>query len=313
MANDLKPRNYGDYLHAVAFRTLHEESVLQPRRASLFESEFAGTEATGSAAPPVVREIGWPRPVLPAANGPEPFRRHGESHSRDISLAHTTRPPAEPTGDSMPQAPLLAASHMEAGTPHKADEKADQPHPIASSRSLQTMFNGAEEPTPVRHTEAIRAPQPRMAERGITHLRGVMNPLVRDEEAPAPALLAAREAMERLTPSAEPPRITWTAPEQQPDAPRLPETPTPASPMSPLVRPAEAVLVPRAVPGMRGLIPLFSPQLAAPSEPAVEITIGKLEIRAGGQAPAKPLRMTTPPPQPTLREYLRRRAAGEQS
>ena len=39
MIDEQRSGSYGDYLRALAFRTLHEESTLQPRRASVFETE----------------------------------------------------------------------------------------------------------------------------------------------------------------------------------------------------------------------------------------------------------------------------------
>ena len=49
MTDGPRSGSYGDYLYALAFRVLHEDLVLQPRRASLFETETGGTDIENEA------------------------------------------------------------------------------------------------------------------------------------------------------------------------------------------------------------------------------------------------------------------------
>jgi hypothetical protein len=271
---------YGDYFHALAVRTLHEDRLLAPRRTSLFESEFCGPE-----------EIQPIESLVPLETRVEPI-----APSRA----------ADGPGGSLGSAPAIPES---ASAPTPRVEQSPSHVPAAEPTRLQPAL-------------------PRLADQPVTpRIAAILPDIEAPSRRPVPALLPLREvqvtmppaprkigmaaAEMRENPATPSPRSAAPSAIQHRIAAPVSSTPAPAKP-APRREPQPGALVARAAPEMRGIAPLFPAPPHAPKEPPpVEITIGRLEIRA---TPAKALaaanRTVPATPRHTLKEYLARNSGG---
>jgi hypothetical protein len=307
MRDEQRSASFGDYLQALAFRVLHEDRVLQPRRASLFETEQPGIEEYQEPAQIEIAEL--LRPAL----APPPAM---ESSPRGIASPAPATPPPFPRIAQVDTPGLQPVEH---------------PDSLPSPRNTQPPMGKGDghggQPLDI-------APPPTVSRSTIEVIRTALaRERVRVLPEPAPPTAAARLAGRpaATTPLSPPaPREATYEQRQSPDASKAPShagSPAPEirqivrervlpAPLAPVRRRAEApanqaVLMARVLPETRTLAPLFTPGPRQPQpETTVEITIGRLEIRAASTpAAATP---KTPPRQPevSLKEYLTRNAGG---
>lgn len=273
MNDEQRPERYGDYLQALAFRILHQESVLQPRRAALFETESAESNEYE-----------------------EPVRFEMAELLRPAPLA----PPA-----AIPQTPIAVAAAAEPRS--RQEERVDgvqvagAPAPPAPRRSIDAVGteSGRErvplvlEPAPQIETQRRTADPPQ----AVTLLDPSISHEPRRERRLDPSGVVAA-ATAAVQPRVVPVREKSISVESSALPVRIAEPPN------------QAVMLARMVPETRNLSPLFKPAPSAPQdETTVEITIGRLEIRAVSAPSAVPPK-TAPPPGYSLKEYLTRNAGG---
>jgi hypothetical protein len=291
-----------DHLEVLAFRSMHEERTLQPRRASLFESEDSGLIEEQSEF--VAGELLQPGSVAPSVGLPSPqqgrvhevesrgipnwiskparIRQHA-IESSEFSVVQEAADTSEP--DPIPVPVLLAP--------------APQPHVLRPPKDISERF---------RHASSERLPADSRSQE------------IMSRRVPVPSSEAAQSAVEPAHAEPSVPRGFIDRPEPV----RSPSqhvqtiarvghrstlsTPEAATSMTVEVR-QHGVMTARTVPGMQNMSPLFpAPEVRGRNEQTVEITIGRVEIRAATpSAPSKPSR---PQPHRSLKEYLSRNREG---
>ena len=273
MTERARPGKYGDYLHALAVRVLHEDRLLQPRRAALFETEFAGPTDIGQL------------PSFAAVEGSESQRTMPPAGTVPAPRPATAPPPIP----APPRPPRVAA---DAQVSPRIMESRLQSEPAA-----KVHLPAAAPPT---HTDRGVVGRDTPSPVALPPKAALLLPQVVHVPMPPPTSATPRHA-------AVPPAVA--APARVP----APVAATVVAPRTSLRRePQPGVMVAHPVPGMRNLAPLFpAAQPAAKEPPAVEITIGRLEIRAtAAKAPAASPRYVPPPPHHTLKEYLTGKTGG---
>jgi hypothetical protein len=309
MRDEQNSTSFGDYLHALAFRVLHEDRVLQPRRASLFESGQAELEEYTEPAQIEVAEL-----LRPSAGAP------ATTVSENKSLAQ----PAA-TAVSSPGRVVEAEPPKLQPVAHADSRLAPQDiQPAVTGRDGTGSIPGASVPPAPLHTsiEVIRT--------------AIARERLRVVPEPVPAPVAPNRAAEATVAkrSITPP-VPQDAKRVQRQSPDIVEVPVQAASMpaeirqiihtkenavaAPALLPprrsetrqAQAVLMARTAPETRLLAPLFThPPRATQEETTVEINIGRLEIRASQTSPAPPPRTPQRQPDVSLKEYLTRNTGG---
>lgn len=309
MRDEQSPTSFGDYLHALAFRVLHEDRVLQPRRASLFETGQAALEEDREPVRIEIAELIRPPGAAPAAV---------ESGSPQFALPATAALPSpSPVAEAAPptlQPVAHADSRVAMGDVQRAMPRREGnghapgvPVPPAPPRTSIEVIR-----TAIARERSRVVPEPapapvapnRAAERPVA-TRSLTSPLPRE----------VKRAQRQSPDSVEVPVRVASQPAEIRQIVRTRENaaPVPASlpPRRIEALPNQAVLMARAAPETRRLAPLFTPApRATQEETTVEISIGRLEIRAAQTPSAAPQK--TPPRQPevSLKEYLTRNAGG---
>ena len=283
--------NFVDYLHALAVRVLCEDRLLQPRRSGLFETEFAGPSEVGEE--PVLTMEASPAPTTrsPAlAPYDSPDASSSSGIPTRISLQSFT--PSEPNPSSgIENDPLTAATapRVDAGNP--------QHRPATTTRAPAPM-QPAEIDVRVVNTE-IQSPA--LLKPGLIPASDLRLPQPAPSPAPSHPVAHNPSASSRLAAHGH---TEVSASESAMAGRRLPASSGP--------EPLPGAMVAHALPEMRSLAPLISPTPQPTKEaPTVEITIGRLELRAvAAKPPATPTRTAAPPTRQTLQEYLTRNTGG---
>ncbi len=321
MNDQMRPRSYGDYLHALAVRTLLEESVLQPRKAALFETEFAGLDVIEA---PLEAVAGLePRPETKLAAAPVPpdaLPGTRPSASMQPPAVPLTAPGGMPFQPRQPRPGILEATSSigdggpRAGSAQSSIAAAVLQHQVPVS-SLPGAKAGAPLPVPPAPGPGTR--RPAVTRTLDSPLDANMSP--GSEPRPRGALFTAPTPPVAAAPFT-PPRATEpdSSPRPGPIPARSILRPAAVSPAAPHMRTPRTsrerdagVLVAHAVPEMRSMAPLFPAAHRPVKEPPpVEITIGRLEIRAGSPRPVVAPPRAAPQPRSTLKEYLNRGAGG---
>jgi len=292
MTERAQPGKFGDYLHALAFRVLCEDRLLQPRRTGLFETEFAGPSDIEEA--PVLTMEASPTPK----STPSALARH-DAPVASAAAAGIPKPVhSQSAAPSKPTPPIrIDKDRISAAIAPRVDAVIPQTQPAAPTRMPA--------PTPPAEIES------RVLHRDI-HSPALLTPsLLPSEEVrvsmPAPPRSPVRRAAYNPATSSLIAKHGYTEVSfsEPPTAGRM-------SPAASRPEPLPAAMVAHSLPEMRNLAPLFPPSLQVAKEaPAVEITIGRLELRAiAAKAPAAPPRPAAPAPRHTLQEYLTRNTGG---
>lgn len=309
MTDQLRPGKYDDYLHALAFRVLHEERLLQPRRASLFESEVAGSEVNRQLQDLSAVEPEQSQTTLgPALEGTGALSGHG-----------ATRPEPGPERPASAEAAPATVPHLSIFTATPSPRPDPAPSPNAQpSRPAELTPAASSVVAALKPVEPVAPPRPPVA---VEAARIISTLLRQENPSPGtpqskPALLPAQVVRVPMPPAvpapAHPasPQLAAVPPQVRPLARVATSPPAPATVKTAVRRdPQTGALVAYAVPEMLSLAPLFSSRPAPKDPPSVEITIGRLEIRAATAKAASAAPRTVPTPaRATLKEYLTRKA-----
>ena len=288
MTERVQSVKYRDYFHALATRVLCENRLLQPRRAGFFETEFAGPSDIDDAA------LLASEPEPAAASMASAFTPdHGSVVSVSAGVPNSAQSYSAPVNPTPPSS--IENRRPSAATAPHVEASAPQPPPAATTRSPA-------------------APQPAENEIRI---------LDREIHSPAlfrPALLPAEELRTSVpVPPGPPNRPVTDLPEVFPVAAtheRPGVTSRGQSMTERRLRPSShtesrsGVLIAHALPEMRNLASFF-PAQAAKESPTVEITIGRIELRAvAARTSGAPSRPVASSPRNTLQEYLSRNTGG---
>jgi hypothetical protein len=285
-----------DFLTRLATRSSGTVGTVRPRLASRFEPTAApgpgaaaagsrdGEPGTASADPRLVwdeTELRSVRAATPLAAEPPPVDPMRRPRPRPLAPDPDTRYAADP---SAPPAADLAAP---------AVAPRDQPGPAPARRAPQPPGQPPRDPSPERTEpgaarDAPGAPvrAPAVASQDLAETAREPRPRVHVPATPRAAPLPARDATV--------PRSPLLVPDQE----RAVRPPLPAV--------AHATL-PAAMAGVRPGAARGSSQ--APAEPAIHVTIGRIEVRTSS-TPAAPPNGRTSSPIVGLDEYLKRRTGG---
>jgi hypothetical protein len=302
-----------DYLDSLLARSTNPQEMVQPRPMSLFEP-LPGTA--------------W----LPAGHLPAPEEGEGEPVSGDWTLGALET--AQPAGRHPPSAPLVTGPDVEQRypgiLPTRADLRAGPPAPqrppaLAMYRSDRTKA----EPPRIQPGPSLTQPNPfpasgtrvqpesaRMTEPGsprsgvgqavpataATRAAGGDAPQVAVERVAQPALESAVEhtVLERIIRQAAPPD-RFTESDRRVVAKAATAQPDPAVPLPVVARPQ--------------VRPYPEPELSSAAEPAakpeptIQVTIGRIEVRATSAA-SPPRKQMPTAPMLSLEDYLRQRNGG---
>ncbi len=308
MRNEQNSASFGDYLHALAFRVLHEDRVLQPRRASLFETERAGLEEDREPARIEVAELLRPSGVVPVPleSGNTPLALPATAGAPRAGLVAEAEPPKLQRG---PRPDSRIAPEVEPVV-SRGEGTGNTPGDPVSSTPLRTSVEVIRTAIARERLRVVPEPSPTPdVPKRVAESPAAKRPST--PPAPQDAKRAQRQSPETVEVAvrvASPPaEITQTIRTEEKAAPM----PAPMPPRRREPPQAQAVLMARAAPETRLLTPLFThPPRANQEETTVEISIGRLEIRGAQTTPSAPPR--TPPRQPevSLKEYLNRNAGG---
>ncbi|MFE4748957.1 hypothetical protein ACFRIB_01480 [Streptomyces mirabilis] len=268
----------------------------------------------GPGATPVLRP-----PTVTPYDAPSPY---------DDMLAWATDGGAEPVL-AKPAPPARTTAQPHHALPHAGQLPAELAVPAAPVEPAPVRRRGRGEPGERRSPDepgvmagAAPGAQPATAEPpGVAHVRGAVRPTGDARMAVAatphdePALLPSTLPWTRTAPSAPAPRARPVASPAAPaTAPRVPLSVTPPLPATRAPVPAEPPGPPLlGVPPSAG--PLADPaRLAPPAEPApvIQVTIGRIEVRAAAPPSPPGPRRRAPERRPALDlgTYLRAREEG---
>lgn len=296
MTNESQSGKAGDYFHALAIRVLHEDRMPAPRRSSLFENEFYGPAEVAEFESAVPAES-LPRESAPrAADGPGGFLAPGPA--RPASMARAVSPLEQsatraPIMQPAPGAPATPASVAEAGARRQIAAivpDIDQPAARSATHEIRPLPMAAPVAAmPVAYPVHVANPPPPTSQVSPRSRTSANLP------AASPQSAAPQVIHEHST--AANPTLVSAAPAPSKPAPRRDSQP--------------AALIAHAIPDMRSFAPLFPVPQGHKEPPAVEISIGRLEIRAAdGKTPAVAPRSMPTTPRHTLKEYLARQRGG---
>jgi hypothetical protein len=291
----------GDFLSNLAARSLGSTEVMRPRLASLFEpprpdvasnarlldGPSVAEEVVQEASPPAALEITRLVALRPASNVED---RGGDTRTQRAVVPGASDPPGRPTEGvrsvSMNQA--VPAPAETGGEPRPPDV------PTGATARVRE-FRPVPPPPMVRafETEAVRrsGPDSPAGRPALTRDRG--------DTGDSSSRAAGNTPRRRLTEYSDSSRDLGPS-DARPGEPVALPTQRPA-------RPATIVVQPRVAPYSRPERPARS-QPAATLEPTIQVTIGRVEVRAMHPvAPSAP-RERQAPTAMSLEEYLRRRA-----
>jgi hypothetical protein len=314
MNNQGAQNGHGDYLSVLAFRTLREDRVLQPRRPSIFDAEPWGEIAAEVPQPP----SGLPPGAALAQTG--------------MLAAPHPAPAASPAGGARGTGDAAGTIHPAPGTDRfPAPQTASEPAPPGRAFASGPLLTPSIPHAAARVEAALNTPpseSPERAQRSAApgEFAPGVESRVPDPVPARPALSPAPLAMPRVP---EPQRSRESAADAPPGNPSRAAPPNQMAsiaspgergeaPPEPPVRRIEGehaiqqppAMVARSVDAVRAPHPRWRfPQKSAP-EPVVEISIGRLEIRAATPAPARVSRAAPARPQETLSDYLKRTSGG---
>lgn len=284
MTDGPRSGSYGDYLYALAVRVLHEDLVLQPRRASLFETETGGTDIENEA-----MHFG----IAAALSGEEPVSRALESRAPAYGVDQSaTAPQRQHTMDANERTNVPVTGQLLEGAARPAFSPGDEVigRGTPGERNLPAMERGLRTEAGYRPTAAP--------------VGGLLTPH---------AALEERWQQRDATANVPSPVLGVAPPSGPSPVIHLHEKTVRAEAATP-VRLAtaslhQAVMMARMVPETRNLAPLFPQAVRVPQEETtVEITIGRLDIRANSAPPAAPAKSAPKPSEPSLKEYLARQS-----
>jgi hypothetical protein len=295
-------RDMSDYLGNLAARTLAPTTLVRPQLLSQFEPPPLRTG--------VKQSIGFELDTQTESAAPEPVNQRTNTSPRILPPLQQPVVPAPVMSEDRASKPVGRddgeARHLRELRPAT---QISAPSKIFSEPSGQgDDSETARDATPVTHKPTPPVPfvpvvQERSRETPPPALIPELTPVVgRDEVQPPaafplerPARLVREIFVESLSgqPPADPgPRLSV-----------MPEPVTKLKVESPAIRPNGAA---------SGLIPPMPQSAAKDALPTINVTIGRIEIRAAPPATPAPRRSATRAPAMKLDEYLKQRAAGGQ-
>jgi hypothetical protein len=290
-----------DYLGRIALRSLDHSPTLDPRLPSLFEPlRDAGPrlpvgDVEGSAAAPEPREAAATRPlqVSGPATGPSVAEGEAWNAAPALSEAAVTRPRRTSgpiTGPPESRTPPQASAESEASADHATpDELPRNPISLRSLDRTPAMAarTAAKDPPDLRIPASLPSPSLTLPAAPPLLLSGGLRkkgPSAEDDASPVP--IGQFDAVSLLgQPSVRVPPSTRSGLKEQPAQRLLPKIPT-----GPLPKPPE--------------------RSRRAERPIVQVTIGRVEVRATPAPVSKTRTRAGTPPVMTLEEYLRQRASG---
>jgi hypothetical protein len=288
-----------DYLSTLLTRNQPDGRQVRPRTAALFEPRGAAgptlpaeVEETSAAADAGIRDE---RPMAARQTRPRP-----EPPAPAEAQAGPLRPrPAQPQPER-PEAPSHGAhAGPPAGTLQPRVEPAPRPVPLEAEarQAVRPAVEPAEQAPTAPAARHDRPAGPRVEVRAVERVvERTAQPMVVERTIVAPAVHPPARRTDPVQPEGDEERADRPAMATQPEGPALV--------VRPQVAPARAS-EPPARAGRQASRP--------PAEPAVQVTIGRIEVRAvtppaRRAAPAKPTRSG---PTLSLDDYLRQRQGGE--
>ena len=260
-----------DFITNLAARSAGAAESIQPRVPGLFEPPAVGSH-------------------LPAA--PQ-FATTEQERADQPDLRSEVRPPVIPQ-------PV-------AGTPADRRVAADHPRTPAGELTLSPAPpTTSQSPAPEALTQALKSAAPRPAELPPAPVLSPQ-PLVRQPlETPS-----AGPALQRISPSKqrepETVRKEPSADKEQPAQPAVSRKELPSPAAAQPVRPASTIVEPRVTPRTESPRPAPPPSPARSPEPVIQVTIGRIDVRATPEtSPARKAHAAAPVT--GLDEYLRSRA-----
>ena len=304
-----------DLLTSLVDRALERAPVLQRRQPTLFEpaAEAAFNERAQVATPRTIHEENILLENDPATESGRPefksqeprlhprTRAHDETESGDVESQSSLhrRPPKVAT-------PLRAERETEPPRSSDAAKHADlTPNPVIredrSSRSIRTDDNANKENAPVASARMIETIIEKRVEREIVSETVKGAPTIREAQTVHPPAEVSKAAPEDDGNTKPPVKL-----KSKPLDPAKDGIPIkPLTQQKPLTRREDSPLI-RAVPKAESMRAIKQP----PAPPAIHVTIGRVEVRATPQPPARPKFARAAGPRVSLEDYLRSRGEG---
>ena len=312
-----------DYLGNLVNRSTSPDNLVSPRPTSLFEAASAahppfahhlpnlnpeddelGINETVTALAPQTA-VGSTPPSQPIAARPAAPTNQTIS---PLPAAIPTPPVAQPAPAREKQQPTIlppAKPHHKSLIQHPPD---NDPVPIPSpviqqtiiERTIQTTVDGIS----TTKEKPASAPEPsKVLEPVVKPLGADPRPRQTTAESETPSPLEPRIEHIEIQRIVEPSRRTVRSESQPSQFPHKPSAnPTPKS--EPLVTPL------RLAPRLEPAIPLPKPISKAAPAPTIDVTIGRIEVRATPPPASKPKKQSAEPLVMSLDEYLRQRVNG---
>jgi hypothetical protein len=262
-----------DFLSSLLARSLGAAEVLQPRRASLFETGLVtGPRTEALDEPPVVEE----EPPMVVLRG---VRRMATRAIESVAAPPAT---VESTHEAhSPRIPVASEAQREVS---------ERIRPTMTTPRPELAARGPEGPPP-------RVPLPPRARADESRPARPPRPL--DSEVPRQTGAHFPVHVEARRSPADPPTSAYQSASEMLSAGTASLSPRPlATPAAIIVRPRPAAHPGLAVPDQ---------MKSASLEPTIHVTIGRIEVRAIPAAPAPPAKGRPASPVMTLDEYLRER------
>ena len=281
-----------DYLGNLVTRTISQEPVVRPQLPSIFEPSIASGQVRSelefeheafSASSP-----GTQRSEATAPNPPSSAPSITAPHQSAVGGPQSERI-AHPTGTSRS---IRAPSQSVVRDPEPIAPRVSRPKAIRRASGNAEASPEDIVPGPASKRRESRS-VPVQAEANVERVA----PELRKNDSPA----GQRESTSRRARASETPTLVSQL--STPDSPNIPSPVKPAATMQ-KIRAVEAV-----VPAIRSF-PQFPPAPKPPSAPTINVTIGRVEIRAVSPAPTPQRTRPKSANVLSLEEYLRRRASG---
>lgn len=300
-----------DFLSHLASRTLEPRQVLQPRPASRFEPAPVTLGLhLGDRLPdePLVEQTESLSPTLSFRHTPwSPVSVTGPTASELNPIFQPEAPPPTSFKSSLPEQPTsLAAPSFQPVSgltlvPEPRNRPADQSiQPTIAPLRSQPLLPHPVPTTPAGGASPVYQAHERLAQ------AGALGDVTRAELAVLLHRLQHLESGTGNEPGEQNSQLSPTAMRPQPS-----EAPS-ASPSLPLLKPDSPALNPPLAPPLRPspIPPMISPpQPDKPAAPTIQVTIGRIEVRA--TPPPPPAKKSAPAtPQLSLETYLRQRNGG---
>lgn len=310
-----------DFLSNLLYRSSGAAEVIQPRLPSLFEpaTPYTGSlAATGSQLDEVAREVRW-----------ESVRDDTDAERSQSQMRPETEPPLdarpmlreerhfqrEPVGESRPRSadampdrsqdeemePPRIPPQMTHAAPYM--DKTFRTPPLIDARPVPRRPNLPSDNTAETRERESQPASPLAQPRAGTVQRPESSPAASAVHRPTPQHPAAPSNSGVTKPAAlrEPQPVATTRPRFAPSEPSRPSRPE-ASP-----RPAAVAPLPPPARRVDLAHPLPPARTSVPTEPTIQVTIGRIEVRAVS-SPASAAKERTASPVMSLNEYLRQQA-----